>query len=107
MSVHPEFPELTEDDELRNGRLEMQIYEAIVVAASDAHAVLDSVLGAADPEAARRALEVRFGFTETQAWAVMDVQFRRLTSADRSKIEQRQRDLAARVAALEEGLVGE
>ena len=89
MSGHSEFPELTNDDELRNARLEMQIYEAIVVAANDAHAVLDCVLDAADPEAARRALEGRFGFNETQAWAVMDVQFRRLTLTDRNKIKQR------------------
>ena len=72
MSGHSEFPELTNDDELRNARLEMQIYEAIVVAANDAHAVLDCVLDAADPEAARRALEGRFGFNETQAWAVIE-----------------------------------
>ena len=69
--------------------------------------MLDCVLDAADPEAARRALEGRFGFNETQAWAVMDVQFRRLTLTDRNKIKQRQRELAARVAALEERLVGE
>ena len=41
MSVHPDFPELTTDDELRNARLEMQSYEAIVVATNNAQAVLD------------------------------------------------------------------
>lgn len=37
-----------------------------------------------------------------QARAVMDVQFRRMTEADRQKIEQRQAELASRVAVEKE-----
>lgn len=58
-------------DEPRGVREQLLIYQALTVAADDAHTVLDAVVGASDPDAARRALELRYGFTETQAWAVM------------------------------------
>ena len=82
-SEHPTYPERTTDDERRNALLQMQIYLALGMAANDAHAVLDSVLSASDPDAARRALEDRYEFTERQAQAVMDLPFGRLTSTDR------------------------
>ena len=94
------------EDELQNARHQLQIYDAIVIAANDAHGVLDAMLGASDPDAACRSLEDRYGFTETQAWAVMDVQFRRMTATDRHKIQQRHQELAARVAVLQEDLGG-
>ena len=105
-SEFPTYPELTADDERRNALLQMQIYEAIAIAANDAHAVLDSVLNASDPDAARRALEDRYGFTETQAQVVMDLQFRRLTATDRHTFEQHRQELAARVAVLDESVGG-
>lgn len=46
----------------------------------------------------------RYGFTEVQAWAVMEVQFRRLTATDREKIEQRHHDLGEWVKDLERQL---
>lgn len=64
------------------------------------------MLGASDPEAAGRALQQRFGFTELLAVAVMDMQFRRMTAIGRHKIEQRRQELAARVVALEAELNG-
>jgi DNA gyrase subunit A len=98
---HPEYPERNAEDELRNARLQMLIYEAIAIAASDAHTVLATVMGASAPEAAGRALQDRYGFTEVQASAVMDVQFRRLTSTYLHKIEEYRHELAARVSVLE------
>lgn len=99
-------PELTAGVELRNSLYELQVYEAIAVAMNDAHAALDAMLGASDPDAAGRALQRRFGFTEVQAVAVMDMQFRRVTAIDRAKIEQHRQELAARIAVLEAELDG-
>ena len=62
------------------------------------------MLSASAPDAAFRALKHRYAFTEVQATAVMDVQFRRMTSTDRRNIEQKRHELAARVAVLEEEL---
>lgn len=97
-------PDLTPEVDLQNALRQVEIYEAIATAANDAHAVLDIMLGASDPEAAHRALVDRYDYTEVQAWAVMEVQFRRLTSSDRRKIEQRHRELGELVAVLEREL---
>ena len=94
-------PELTAEVELRAASDELQVYEAIVVATSDAHGTLDVMLGASNPDAARRALQQRYGFNEVQAVAVMDLQLRRVTAIDREKIDQRRDELAARVTVLE------
>lgn len=94
--------ESTAQTDLRMAREQVHIYAAILVAAGDAHAVLDIMMDAADADAAHRDLRDRYGFTDVQAWAVLDVQFRRLTSADRHKVEQRLRELTAHVVALEE-----
>jgi DNA gyrase/topoisomerase IV subunit A len=58
------------------------------VAANDAHGTLDAMLGASDPDTAGRALQQRYGFTELQATAVMDMQFRRVTALDRENDSQ-------------------
>lgn len=97
-------PDRNPEVELQDALRQLSIYEAIASAASDAHAVLDIVMNAPDPEAASRALSSRYGFTEVQAWAVMDIQFRRLTSVDRRKIEQHHLELSEHVAALEREL---
>ena len=94
-------PELTAEVELRNASDQLQIYEAFVVATSDAHGTLDAMLAASDPDSARRALQQRYGFTEVQAVAVMDLQLRRVTASDREKIEQLRQELAERVMFLE------
>ena len=98
-------PDVTAEDELRSVREQLHVYEAVSVAAGDAHAVLDVLLGSSDPDAARHALELRYGFTR-EAWAVVEVQLRRMTQSDRQKIEQRRDELTARLAALEAELGG-
>ena len=99
-------PELTADVELRDALYQLQVYEALAVATNDAHGALDAILGASDSESGRRALEERFGFTEMQATAVLDLQFRRVTEIDRQKIEQRRQELCDRVLLLEAELGG-
>lgn len=82
-------------------RQQLEVYEAISVAASDAHAVLEFILTASNSAAARAALQQRYGFTEVQSSAVMDMQFRRMTSEDRENLEKRREEVVAEVAALE------
>lgn len=97
-------PEFSPEEDLQDVLRQVHIYEAIATAASDAHAVLDIMLTASDPDAANRALVDRYAFTEVQAWAVMDVQFRRLTATDREKIERRRHELGEQVNDLERQL---
>jgi hypothetical protein len=57
-------PELTLGAELRNISYQLQVYRALAIATNDVD---------------RRALQQQYGFTEVQALAVMDMQFRILT----------------------------
>lgn len=97
-------PEPSPEEDLQDALRQVHIYDAIATAASDAHAVLDVMLAAPNPDAANQALVDRYAFSEVQAWAVMDVQFRRLTAADRKKIEQRHHELRQRIQDLEQQL---
>jgi DNA gyrase subunit A len=88
-------------NDLPIARQQLAVYEAISVAASNAHAVLDVIFDASNSAAARAVLEQRYGFTEVQSSAVMDMQFRRMTSEDRENLEKRRAEVIAEVAALE------
>jgi DNA gyrase subunit A len=88
-------------NDLPIARQQVAVYEAISVAASDAHAVLDVILTASNSAAARAVLQQRYGFTEVQSSAVLDMQFRRMTSEDREILEKRREEVVAEVAALE------
>jgi hypothetical protein len=83
-------------------RYESQVYGAIAVAMNDAARDTRPNSAASDPEAAGRAPRHRFGFTELQSVAVMDMEFRRVTGIDREKIEQGRQKLAARVVVMAE-----
>jgi DNA gyrase/topoisomerase IV subunit A len=101
---HPTYPESSTEDDLRMARQQVHIHDAIVTAANDAHAVLDILLDAADPDAARQALRERYGFSDVQASAVLDVQLARVTASQRQRIEQHLHEATARVTALEREL---
>ena len=51
-SEHPTYPELNAADERHDALLQMQLYEAMVIAAKDVPAVLDSVLEASTADVA-------------------------------------------------------
>lgn len=70
------------DDDLSNAHLSIQVYDIAIAAA-------------------REALRDRFGFTEAQAQAVLDLRFRKLTSTDLRAIGEHRQELVARVALLE------
>lgn len=55
------------------------------------------LLGAADEDAACRVLRERHGFTEVQARAVLNLQFRYATATEREALEQQRRHVAAYV----------
>lgn len=93
-------------NDLPIARQQLEVYEAISVAAGDAHALLEVILTASNSAAARAGLQQRYGFTEVQSTAVMDMQFRRMTSEDREVLERRREEVVAEVAALEVAVDG-
>jgi DNA gyrase subunit A len=94
-------PESILANDLPIARQQLDVYEAISIAASDAHAVLEVILTASNSAAARAALHQRYGFTDVQSSAVMDLQFRRMTSEGREVLERHRGEVVAEVAALE------
>ena len=89
------------DQDIRQTREGLSLFEAIATAMRDPHGVLDVVLGSADAEAARHALGERFGLSEVQATAVLEMQFRRVTASDRERIDEERQRLARRLRSLE------
>ena len=87
--------------ELERTREETSLYDAIAVAVRDPHAILDVLLQAEGPEEARSLLQARFGFTEIQARAVLDLQFFRVSQVARKRIEDHREELVAHRAYLE------
>jgi DNA gyrase subunit A len=92
---------MTAADELRNARYQLDVYEALATVVGDAHELLEILLNAEDASTAHDALRRRYRFTEVQAAAVMELQFRRVTTLDRQRIEQRRDELAHHVEVLE------
>src|SRR5690606_25594957 len=58
-------------------------------------------------QAAKEALMERFGLTERQAVAILDMQLRRLTGLEREKIEEEYQELLKRIARLRQILADE
>lgn len=80
----PRKEELSTDG--RNAERTLAIAEAVSLAVADPHAVLDIVLRAEDRSAAQAALQQRFHLDPEQAYAILDLQFGRVTRSDRVRV---------------------
>lgn len=87
--------------ELERTQEEIAIYDALLTALGDPHATLDVLLESEDADDARSRLQDGFGFTEIQARAVLDLQFRRTIPLERRRLIERQEELKAQLAHLE------
>lgn len=88
------YEELSVADEVELTTQQLHVLDGLTVAARDPRAVLDLILDSDDVEIAAVALKDRFGLTEVQARAVLDMQFRRVARLDRSKLVERRDELA-------------
>jgi dienelactone hydrolase len=86
--------------EVQRTEEELHMYDGLVRVMRDPHAMLDAVLEVDDPDAAQAALRERFDLDDLQARVALDLQFRRATLRDRRRIEERNRELADRLAYL-------
>ncbi len=62
--------------------------------------IVQLIKQSAGPPEAKEGLIVRFGFTEVQAQAILDLRLQRLTGLEREKIETERNELLARIAEL-------
>jgi len=86
--------------ELKQAEARLHVLEGLLVALKNLDAVIKLIREAADAEAARSGLMNRFGLTQIQAQAILDLTLRRLTSLERGKIEAEHQETVETIARL-------
>ncbi|MHB8868551.1 MAG: DNA gyrase subunit A [Thermoleophilia bacterium] len=93
--------------ELDKARKRAHILQGLLIAIENLDEVIRIIRSSEDTEAARMGLMDRFGLSEEQAQAIVDLRLRNLTALERHKIEEEHRDLLERIQELEAVLASE
>ena len=88
--------------ELRKARHRAHILEGLLIALNHLDEVIALIRQSPDADVAKGRLMERFGLTEMQAQAILDMQLRRLAALEREKIEQEHAELLQQIAYLED-----
>jgi len=88
--------------ELRKARERAHILEGLRIALQFLDEVIETIRRSANAEAARDALMSRFGLSERQAQAILDLQLRRLAALEQAKIEEEYAEVMTQIAYLED-----
>jgi DNA gyrase subunit A len=86
--------------ELRKAEERAHVLEGYLIALDNLDEVIALIRGSADTDAARAGLMERFGLSEIQAQAILDLRLARLTGLARKEIEDEFADLQERIAEL-------
>jgi DNA gyrase subunit A len=86
--------------ELRKALDRAHILEGYLIALDNLDEVIAIIRGSDEVETARTALQERFGLSELQAQAILDLRLRALTGLERKRIEDEYADLQERIAEL-------
>jgi DNA gyrase subunit A len=93
--------------ELDKAKKRAHILEGLLVAIANLDEVIRIIRSSEDTQAARMRLMERFGLSEEQSQAIVDLRLRNLTALERHKIEEEHRGLMERIAYLEGVLADE
>jgi DNA gyrase subunit A len=88
--------------ELNKARARAHILEGLLIALANLDDVIQTIRKSADADIAKERLISRFGLTEIQAQAILDMQLRRLAALERQKIEDEHRALTQHIEYLED-----
>ena len=77
------------------------ILEGLLIALSHLDEAIELIRRAADVEAAKVGLMTRFGLSDPQATAILDMQLRRLAALERQKLEDEHREVSEHIAYLQ------
>jgi DNA gyrase subunit A len=88
--------------ELGKARERAHILEGLRIALQFLDEVIATIRSSESAEAARDALMSRFGLSERQAQAILDLQLRRLAALEQAKIEEEYSQVMAQIAYLED-----
>ncbi len=87
--------------ELAKAKDRAHILEGLKIALDNMDAVIAVIRSSATADTARTALMERFGFSQRQAQAILDMRLQRLTGLERKKIEDEYVDVLGRIDYLE------
>ena len=88
--------------ELDRAEKRAHVLEGYLIALDNLDAVIALIRASDDTETARLQLQERFGLSEIQAQAILEMRLRALTGLERRRIEQEHADLLERIAELRE-----
>ena len=88
--------------QLGKARERAHILEGLRIALQFLDEVIQTIRSSESAEAARSALMERFGLSEVQAQAILDMQLRRLAALEQQRIEDEYQEIMARIAYLED-----
>ena len=88
--------------ELGKARDRAHILAGLMIALQNLDAVIQTIRQSSDADQAKTRLIERFGLSERQAQAILDMQLRRLAALERQKIEDEQKQVLERIAYLED-----
>lgn len=83
--------------ELEKALRRQHILAGLLIAMGHLDAVIQTIRNAADVDEARTSLMSRFGLTEIQATAILDMQLRRLAALERQKLEDEHREISEHI----------
>jgi DNA gyrase subunit A len=86
--------------ELKEARARIHILEGLKIALDHLDEVIKTIRASKDTEDAKASLIKKFGFTDIQAVAILDMQLRRLSALERKKIEDEYNALMVRINEL-------
>ncbi|HEY1408994.1 MAG TPA: DNA gyrase subunit A, partial [Promineifilum sp.] len=86
--------------ELDKAERRQHILAGLLIAIGNLDEVIETIRAAVDADDARTQLMARFGLTEVQATAILDMQLRRLAALERQKIEDEYREVTEHIAYL-------
>ena len=88
--------------ELKQAKARAHILEGLKIALDNIDAVIKTIRESETAEAARKNLMSRFGLSQLQAQAILDMQLRRLASLERQKIQEEYAEVVKTIAYLED-----
>lgn len=93
--------------ELKKAKERAHILEGLKIALDHLDEVIATIRASANGEVAKAALMKKFGLSDRQAQAILDMRLQRLTGLERQKIEDEYREVMATIAYLEDVLSDE
>lgn len=93
--------------DLNKAEARAHILEGLRIAVDNLDEVIHTIRNSNDPNEACTKLMEKFGLTEIQAKAILDMQFRRLTGLEREKIESEYQELLLKIADYKDILANE